>query len=354
VGLFMSLEDELKLQEANQKILNLMSELNESKEKISEIMTQFNEAKNKEIMFSGEVRSLQAEIKYMEANKKNIDILNDRIGFLEKERKNLEEQISNLEKKLEEKETKIEQLSQDKENLLEEKSQILEGKNETLQKMTEKELDLQKKDQEIADLRSKFKRTSSELLSKTMEIDKLVKKVKALEEVEGKSISKTEEDTQLKEKISQLEMELEKKAEKDKILQETVVISNLNQVMEQIKVILPQGRSTIRLVLPNINDLNKYGISEIIKAIPSNVIINVAVKIDDPFGDTYVKEIKRFCQLTNYSDKKFIAINVDSSKFLIGIFKENEIIGIYTELPDFIDLFKQAIMEPFIKGKKIF
>jgi len=350
----MSLEDELKLQEANQKILNLMSELNESKEKISEIMTQFNEAKNKEIMFSGEVRSLQAEIKYMEANKKNIDILNDRIGFLEKERKNLEEQISNLEKKLEEKETKIEQLSQDKENLLEEKSQILEGKNETLQKMTEKELDLQKKDQEIADLRSKFKRTSSELLSKTMEIDKLVKKVKALEEVEGKSISKTEEDTQLKEKISQLEMELEKKAEKDKILQETVVISNLNQVMEQIKVILPQGRSTIRLVLPNINDLNKYGISEIIKAIPSNVIINVAVKIDDPFGDTYVKEIKRFCQLTNYSDKKFIAINVDSSKFLIGIFKENEIIGIYTELPDFIDLFKQAIMEPFIKGKKIF
>ncbi|MHA1294405.1 MAG: hypothetical protein ACTSQJ_17315 [Promethearchaeota archaeon] len=368
----MSLEDELKLQEANNKISKLIDDLNEAKEKISDLMTQYNEAKNKEIMLSGEVRSLQAELKAMQANLKNVDILNDRISFLEKERKNLREELNLLEQKIEQKEKKIETLSQDKEKLFTEKAEVLESKNEILQKITQKELDLQQKDQKIAELRMKFKNSSSELLSKTMEIERLNKKISTLQELEEK-IKSLEKDlnqkdsvesniaSELQTKIKSLEKELEisnKKIEelkdREKRSESTRVILDLDGIIEHIKQILPLGKSAIRLVLPEIHDLNKFGLTNLIKEVPSNVILNIAAKIENPFTDQFIREIKQFCQLTNYSDKKFIAINADSSKFLIGLFKNDTIIGIYTEIPEFINLFKQAIMEPFIKGKKVF
>ncbi len=345
----MSLEDELKLIEANKKISSLIDELNEAKEKISELMTEFNESKNKELMLGGEVRSLQAELKAQQANLKNVEILNDRINYLEKDRKISEEQLNKLEQK-------VNELYQDKEKLLNEKSEILEGKNEILQKLTNKELELQQKDQTIADLREKFKKSSGDLLSKTMEIDKLVKKVKSMEDLEQQDSSKKTEINTLKDEIEKLKDELaiaEKAVGKGEI-KETMVIYNFDMMIDQIKTILPKGRSTIRLVLPDIHDIEKYGLIEIIKKIPGNVILNLASNVDDPFQDTLVKEIKNYCQLTNYNERKFIAINVDSAMFLIGIFKGDKIVGIYTEVSDFIDLFKQAIMEPFIKGRKLF
>ena len=160
----------------------------------------------------------------------------------------------------------------------------------------------------------------------------------------------------LKQEIDTLKAELAKAeaAAGKGVIKETMVINNLDTIMDQIKRILPHGRSTIRLVLPDIHDIEKYGLTEIIKTIPGNVILNVAANVEDPYQDTLVKEIKNYCQLTTYSDRKFIAINVDSSQFLIGIFKGDIVAGIYTEVSDFIDLFKQAIMEPFIKGRKLF
>jgi DNA repair exonuclease SbcCD ATPase subunit len=345
----MSLEDELKLIEANKKVSRLIDELNESKEKITELMTQYNEAKNKEIMLTGEVRSTQAEMKAMKAEYKNIEILNDRISFLEKERTSTEEQINNLEKK-------VEELSQDKERLLNEKSEILEGKNEILQQITERELELQQKDQSFGELRDKFKKSSSDLLNKSMEIDKLEKKLKSLDGLEQQESSRGAEIEGMKVEIEKLKENLAKaeQAAGKGEMKETMVIHNFEVIIEQIKTILPKGRSTIRLVLPDIHDIEKYGLTEIIKKIPGNVILNVAAKIDDPFQDTFVKEIKNYCQLTNYSARRFIAVNVDSSQFLIGIFKGDIMIGIYTEVSDFIELFKQSIMEPFIKGRKQF
>jgi len=347
----MSLEDELKLQK-------LITELNESKEKISELMTQYNEAKNKEIILSGDVRSLQAEIKAEQAKVKNIEILNDRIEFLENDREKSSEQINSLEQKLDTKENKIEELSQSKENLLEEKSQILEGKNEILQKMTEKELELQQKDQTIADLRVKFKKSNSDLLSKTMEIEKLLKKSASSGDVQGENVDLKAELEEKSKELEKIQQELasvqHSSTAHQEVMMGTVVVSSLDGIIAQIKKTLPLGKSTIRLVLPDIHDIEKYEITEVIKAIPGNVIVNVATKIDDAFNDMFVKDIKKYCQLTNYSDRKFIAFNVDSSQFLIGIYKANDIVGIYTEFPEFIDLFKQAIMEPFIKGRKIF
>jgi len=368
--LLKNLNDNKKKQRTSQKKSELLLELSKCDDIISELRAELKNSNDKETVLNSEIRNLQSEIKYLEAHKKNIDILNENIESSEKT-------IKDLEKKLELKEEKIEKLLNDKESLLNEKSEILKNKNDILQKLKEKELELQQKDQKITELRDKFKQSSSDLLSKSMQIDKLVKKDKNLGELEEtiqnlknmigeQDISEREKVTKFEERIRSLEIELETsqnvikeaKGEKPEIIQETIestkIISNLNNIFKIIKDLLPQGKSNIRLVVPEIDYISKFELVNTIKEIPTKVRINIGAKIEDPVGNICVQDLKNHCQLTNYSAKKFIALNVDSSKFLIGLFiGENEVLGIYTEVLEIINLFKPAIMEPFIRGVKI-
>lgn len=368
-----NLNDNTKKQRTSKKKSELLLELSKCDDIISELRAELKNSNDKETVLNSEIRNLQSEIKYLEAHNKNIDILNENI-------KSSEKTIKDLEKKLELKEEKIEKLLNDKESLLNEKSEILESKNDILQKLKEKELELQQKDQKITELREKFKQSSSDLLSKSMQIDKLVKKDKNLGELEEtiqnlknmkgeQDISEREKVAKFEERIRSLEIELETsqnvikelkeaKGEKPEIIQETIegtkIISNLNNIFEIIKDLLPQGKSNIRLVVPEIDYISKFELVNTIKEIPNKVRINIGAKIEDPTGNICVQDIKNHCQLTNYSAKKFIALNVDSSKFLIVLFiGENEVLGIYTEVLEIINLFKPAIMEPFIRGVKI-
>lgn len=305
-------------------------ELNEAKERISEVTKELNVYKNKETELNGKIQELQAEIEISKEKVKNLNILNERIASLENEK-------SNLNKKLELKETKIEELLQDKETLLKEKSDISESKNEILEQVKKKELELQEKEQKLEDLKDKFKQSSSDLLSKTMEIDKLRKKDESL---------KIQNDLQ--------KSELRKKEELEKeFTGGTRVISSIEDLVEIIKEVLPQAKSSIRLVVPDIQDINKFNLINTIKEIPNKVRLNLAAKIDDPLGDDLARELRNYCQLTNYFEKRIIALFVDSSIILIGLFKGMNVIGIYSELLEIIEILKPAIMEPFIKGIKI-
>ena len=320
----------LNLTYEKKKKIELTEELNEAKERISEFVAELKEYKNKETESDSEIQKLQTEIKILEANTKSLDILSDRINSLENEKENLE-------KKLDSREKKIEDLLQDKENLLKEKSDILESKNELLEKEKEKELELLQKEQKLEDLKDKFKKSSSELLSKSMEIDKLIKKDKNL---------KIQNDLQKSHYMQKKELEQE-------FTGGTRVISSMEGIFEIIKEVLPQAKSSIRLVLPDIQDLNKFNLTDTIMEIPYKVRLNIAAKIDDPLNDDIARELKKRCQLTNYFEKRIIALFVDSSKILIGIFKGMNVIGIYSEILEIIEILKPAIMEPFIKGVKI-
>ena len=371
------LNDDKKKQRSNQKKSELLVELSKCDDMISELKINLKNSQDKETLLNSEIRNLQSEIKYLEANKKNVELLNENIESFEKT-------IKDLEIKLELKEEKIEELLKDKESLLNEKSEILESKNSILQKLKEIELEVQQKDQKIIELREKFKQSSSDLLSKSMQIDKLVKKDKnmgdleeTIQKLEGDlermELSEEEKVKQYEEKIWNLKSELEQShkvieelenvaKEEKKIADETIaesiestkIVSNLDAIINLIKNLLPQGKSNIRLILPEIDDLNKFELINIIKKLPTKVRINICAKIDDPTGDAFVADLKNYCQLTDYSDKKFLALNVDSSKFLLCLFVgDNKILGIYTEELEFINLFKPALMEPFIRGTKL-
>jgi len=373
-----NLNDDKKKQRANQKKSELLMELSKYDEIISELKVELKNSKDKETLLNSDIRNLQSEIKYLEANKKNTDLLKENLKAFEKN-------IKELEIKLELKEGKIEELLKDKESLLNEKSEILESKNDILQKLKERELEVQQKDQKIFELRDKFKQSSSDLLSKSMQIDKLVKKDKSMDdleetiqklevELERMELSEEEKVKQFEKKLRSLKSELEQshkvieelenvaKEEKQfaeecivESIESTKIVSDLDVIINIIKNLLTQGKSNIRLILPEIDDLNKFDLINIIRKLPTKVRINICAKIEDPTENVFIADLKNYCQLTDYSDKKFLALNVDSSKFLLCLFVEdNKILGIYTEELEFINLFKPAIMEPFIRGTKIY
>ncbi|MFX1259899.1 MAG: hypothetical protein ACFFAN_18775, partial [Promethearchaeota archaeon] len=144
-----------------------------------------------------------------------------------------------------------------------------------------------------------------------------------------------------------------KKKDGEISLENTRILTDIETIIEYIKIMLPQCKTNVRLVIPDIDDLNKFEITTIIKEIPNKIRLNIATKIDDPGGNEFVNEIKKYCQLTNYFERKFIALNIDSSIFLVGIFKGDNVIGIYTDILEIIELFKPAIMEPFVKGRRV-
>jgi len=92
---------------------------------------------------------------------------------------------------------------------------------------------------------------------------------------------------------------------------------------------------------------------KIIKKIPNKVRLNIAAKINDPDTNILVTDLKNYCQLTDYSEKKIIALNIDSSKCLIGVFNGEKVISIYSEILGIIEIFNPTIMEPFIKGLRV-
>ena len=133
----------------------------------------------------------------------------------------------------------------------------------------------------------------------------------------------------------------------------TRIISNIEDIVLLLKKVLPQAKSTVRLVMPSIQDLSDYGLIDLIKEIPDKVRLNIATEISDPARNIIVSELRNYCQLTNYSDKKIIALNVDSSKCLIGIFSGEKLVSIYSEILEIIETLNPAIMEPFVRGRRV-
>ena len=181
----------------------------------------------------------------------------------------------------------------------------------------------------------------------------MTKKDKNLDVIDSRKLKEFEE------KIRKLETELEntyheQKAEIEKSAEgSTRIISNMDDVAELLKKVLPQAKSNLRLVLPDIQDLRKYGLIDIIKEIPNKVRLNIAAAINEPASNVLVSELRNYCQMYNFSEKKIIALNIDSSKCLIGIFSGDNVICFYSELLEIIEILNPTIMEPFIKGRRV-
>jgi len=347
----MSLENELEIK-------NLQKELKEKEgliihlnEKISQLKSELNETKIAKVKFEGDLKAINSEMKLMEIKIKNTEEMEEKVKSLSLEQMKLKQQLLEYRQK-------NEYLLKDREDLLNEKAQILEEKNESLQEYANLKLKMQEREVKIADLKAKFNKALSQILIKQMDFEKNLNNQKELEETRTLIF---EELVNYKQKVAELQQIIQKDHEEtQKVefkqyinLQGTGIISNLSAMENYFKNQIKNTKRNIRLVLPNIRDLERYGLLEILNNLPENVNVWVAGKIDQQADNGFIQEIRKRYQIINYSNEGIFALNIDSATISIGITRHKKTIGIFTDSIDLINIFKPTIMEPFIRGRKV-
>ena len=347
----MSLENELEIK-------NLQKELKEKEgliihlnEKISQLKSELNETKIAKVKFEGDLKAINSEMKLMEIKIKNTEEMEEKVKSLSLEQMKLKQQLSEYRQK-------NEYLLKDREDLLNEKAQILEEKNESLQEYANLKLKMQEREVKIADLKAKFNKALSQILIKQMDFEKNLNNQKELEETRTLIF---EELVNYKQKVAELQKIIRKDHEETQIvefkqdinLQGTGIISDISAMENYFKNHIENTKRNIRLVLPNIRDLERYGLLEILNNLPENVNVWVAGKIDEQADNEFIQEIRKRYQIINYSNEGIFALNIDSATISIGITRHKKTIGIFTDSIDLINLFKPTIMEPFIRGRKV-
>ncbi len=347
----MSLENELEIK-------NLQKELKEKEgliihlnEKISQLKSELNETKIAKVKFEGDLKAINSEMKLMEIKIKNTEEMEEKVKSLSLEQMKLKQQLSEYRQK-------NEYLLKDREDLLNEKAQILEEKNERLQEYANLKLKMQEREVKIADLKAKFNKALSQILIKQMDFEKNLNNQKELEETRTLIF---EELVNYKQKVAELQQIIQKDHEEtqkvefkqDINLQGTGIISNLYAMENYFKNHIKNTKRNIRLVLPNIRDLERYGLLEILNNLPENVNVWIAGKIDQQADNGFIQEIRKRYQIIDYSNEGIFALNIDSATISIGITRHKKTIGIFTDSIDLINIFKPTIMEPFIRGRKV-
>lgn len=347
----MSLENELEIK-------NLQKELKEKEgliihlnDKISQLKSELNETKIAKVKFEGDLKAINSEMKLMEIKIKNTEEMEEKVKNLSLEQMKLKQQLSEYRQK-------NEYLLKDREDLLNEKAQILEEKNESLQEYANLKLKMQEREVKIADLKAKFNKALSQILIKQMDFEKNLNNQKELEETRTLIF---EELVNYKQKVAELQKIIRKDHEETQIvefkqdinLQGTGIISDISAMENYFKNQIKNTKRNIRLVLPNIRDLERYGLLEILNNLPENVNVWVAGKIDEQADNEFIQEIRKRYQIINYSNEGIFALNIDSATISIGITRHKKTIGIFTDSIDLINLFKPTIMEPFIRGRKV-
>lgn len=347
----MSLENELEIK-------NLQKELKEKEgliihlyDKISQLKSELNETKIVKVKFEGDLKAINSEMKLMEIKIKNTEEMEEKVKSLSLEQMKLKQQLYEYRQK-------NEYLLKDREDLLNAKAQILEEKNESLQEYANLKLKMQEREVKIADLKAKFNKALSQILIKQMDFEKNLNNQKELEETRTLIF---EELVNYKQKVAELQQIIQKDHEEtqkvefkqDINLQGTGIISDISAIENYFKNQIKNTKRSIRLVLPNIRDLERYGLLEILNNLPENVNVWVAGKIDEQADNEFIQEIRKRYQIINYSNEGIFALNIDSATISIGITRHKKTIGIFTDSIDLINLFKPTIMEPFIRGRRV-
>ncbi len=308
--------------------------------------------------------------------------------------------------KLEEYRRKFETLSEEKERYQQEKfsfmEQLSKEKVELVEKIGSLEKLIQEYDQKMKDAKKRTRTAEDGLLGQSMEMEKVREELTqmnvALQEANAEidklreekaktdqivkqfSKSKSPEeflakfqdntiDSQIAEKykehIALLEVKLEKyqrgeiesgTGEQDVFARGTGIYQSISTLMVHFKYKLNNITRSMRMILPEIEDIEKYGLKEIFLNLPNNVLKNLACKADKSKHKELIAELqeKNF-KITDYRDSPLFALTIDNYSAAIAVISQGseKITGIYSDEEELVKLLSQAIMTPFIKGVKI-
>ncbi len=312
-------------------------------------------------------------------------------------------------KKLEDFSKKFEGLQEEKENYQREKFEFMEQlSNEKLklvEKIGELEKNIQANDEKYKKMKKKSRDAQDGLLGASMEMEKIREEKQRLslklqemqveieklqnakilleEKITPKSKSgkkgkkgghpqvSTVDSKKLQgyqELIAKLEMKIEQfeKGEiseitvedvaKELISKKTGTFNNIAAFMLFLKTKLEDVKRTIRIILPDLKDIEKYEIKNKFLGLPKNILKNLACTVDTDKDEELLGLLKeRNFRITDYRGVKLFALTVDNLTAALAVYdKKNEsLTGVFSNDQELVRLLSQSIISPFIKGIKL-
>ncbi|MFX0101749.1 MAG: hypothetical protein ACFFCS_19450 [Candidatus Hodarchaeota archaeon] len=293
----------------------------------------------------GKVSELQSISMNMEKDKEIIDSLNAQINelkakynSLEAEANNLKQQVIAKDQQVIEKDTKIAsldaQLEEIKVKIQESQDKIIELQkiNEDL-KLKEKDLnsEIEKLNENYNSLKVRLRDSGDSVLGTTMELEKL----------KSDSDEKDQKIKELEEKLGSL------------LTGDSGVITNKDELINAFKKLMPKLHRSIRLCVPNLNQLEDGGLLPILQEYPSTSVINIAANVN-PTDEHIVLNLKeKGATFTQFDKQDRWLLNRDGEEFIIAVEKDDKVVGFFSNEPHLVSMFNSVIMDPFVKGIKI-
>jgi len=262
-----------------------------------------------------------------------IDTLLNKVEHFQKLIESKDNQIANLNERNKELSTKVINTSNERieceakcTKLLEELSALKDEKFKV-----EKDFVLQKSEMEskIKKLVESKRKSADSQMGASMELDKVVIDLeeanKKLVEYESKILSLTRG--------------------------KTGIILNKDDLIRIMKEWLISARRSIRIVVPTLADLEDNGLLELLNAQNESTSINIA--LDCANNQELINGWKsKGWTVADFNERDLWILNIDGGQILITVESKNEVSGIFSDIPQFIELFKTAMMQPFVKGRK--
>ncbi len=411
---------ENKLHKKSQELDEKDDKLLKLSEKLNDLMNDAAKSASDTRHFRSMVSVLESDKKNLERERnrllKEIDSLNSQIkqftDMVDTTNKTLlskEKQLQEKDALIIEKNAKLEEISEEKVKKFQELSTFMEKMTSEKVQLVEKVAELEKNaldyGQNIKSIRKKSRAAQDGLLGASMEIEKVREESSKLsdtlnetmEELESVKNDKLELETKFgittadiqnqekdkeiskvvlqaqkiqkyKEKIATLEMTLEnlkedkkqssniEKSEDASFSKGTGTYQSLSALITHFKFKMIKVNRTIRIILPEITDIKKYGLYEIFLGLPKNILKNIACSVNTKRDKKLLSDLKlENFRITNFQGNKLFALSIDNTTAALAVYDEktDNITGLYSNNEELVRLLSQAIMNPFIKGIKL-
>jgi chromosome segregation ATPase len=337
-------------------------------EKLSELIVQLNDSKLKNSLSDKEIENLHSKTKFLEAQvdklekEKSMMVTNsnkllDNLGELtasyktlsgfidvnSKDSKEFKLDITEKNKKIVELEGKVKQinervyeLSTEKDKILRDKMSLMEANvNEKIQLSNQVATlgsQLRESQEKVKDLREKMKGQADGLIGGSMEIETLKKKI-------------DEKDRRLVEVSGMIE---------GMLTGETGIITDTASFIDYLKQQLSEVNRSLRIVLPRLSFIQEHGLLEIIKKYGESVNLNIAAPVKLETDMKLIDELKgKNAVIVDTSERNMLGLSVNGANIALAVVSGDKIRGIYTTIYELVNLLNAALMNPFVKGKKV-
>jgi hypothetical protein len=249
-----------------------------------------------------------------------------------------------------------------------ERDEIIKKKDNIITDLTNKLIESQKQKDEIT--KSKFEaleqitKEREELHSEFMKNQKLIyEQEKIIQDLSSSGDTAHLNEKGSSEKLKELQALLNEKEKKIHDMQSRVasiatgatgIFYDQQGIVDYIKKGITTANRSLRIVVPNIDFLKDNGLQTLIESVSENCVVNIATSLNlSKHFDTVEKWRKRKFYITEFTDENLICISSNGADVAVALIQGNSLSGIYTNIPELVSIFNQAVMHAFIKGKKI-